>query len=66
MCTGETIMKDDYKKMYLHLFNAVTDALELLPEENRAAQLLRTAQMVCEELYIQQGEEQGKIIHLVK
>ena len=28
-------MKDDYKKMYLHLFNAVTDALELLPEENR-------------------------------
>lgn len=66
MCTGETVMKDDYKKMYLHLFNAVTDALELLPEENRAAQLLRTAQMVCEELYIQQGEEQGKIIHLVK
>lgn len=60
------IMKDDYKKMYLHLFNAVTDALELLPEDNRAAQLLRTAQMVCEELYIQQGEEQGKIIHLVK
>ena len=59
-------MKDDYKKMYLHLFNAVTDALELLPEENRAAQLLRTAQMVCEELYIQQGEEQGKIIRLVK
>ena len=59
-------MKDDYKKMYLHLFNAVTDALELLPEENRAAQLLRTAQMVCDELYIQQGEEQGKIIHLVK
>ena len=52
-------MKDDYKKMYLHLFNAVTDALELIPEDNRAAQLLRTAQMVCEELYIQQGEEEG-------
>ena len=59
-------MKDDYKKIYLHLFNAVTDALVLLPEDNRAAQLLRTAQMVCDELYIQQGEEQGKIIHLVK
>ena len=59
-------MKDDYKKMYLHLFNAVTDALELLPEDNGAAQLLRTAQIVCEELYIQQGEEQGKIIHLIK
>ena len=59
-------MIDDYKKMYLHLFNAVTDALKLLPEDNRAAQLLLTAQMVCEELYIQQGEEQGKIIHLVK
>jgi len=60
-------MKDDYKKMYLHLFNAVTDALELIPEDNRAAQLLRTAQMVCEELYIQQGEEEGgKIIHFTK
>lgn len=60
-------MKDDYKKMYLHLFNAVTDALELIPEDNRAAQLLRTAQMVCEELYIQQGEEEGgKIIHFIK
>ena len=60
-------MKDDYKKMYLHLFNAGTDALELLPEDYRAAQLLRTAQMVCEELYIQQGEEEGgKIIHFIK
>ena len=60
-------MKDDYKKMYLHLFNAVTDALELIPEDNRAAQLLRTAQMVCEELYIQQGEEEGgKIIPFIK
>ena len=55
-----------YKKMYLHLFNAVTDALAFIPEDNRAAQLLRTAQMVCEELYIQQGEEQGKIIHFIK
>ena len=26
-------MKTDYKKMYLHLFNAVTDALELMPEK---------------------------------
>jgi len=39
-------MKDDYKKMYLHLFNAVTDALVLLPEDNRAAQLLRTQKTV--------------------
>ena len=60
-------MKDEYKKMYLHLFNAVTDALELLAEDDRAAQLLRNAQAVCEELYIQQGEEErGKIVHLVK
>jgi len=59
-------MKDDYKKMYLHLFNAVTDALELLPDNNSAAQLLRTAQIFCEELYIQREEGQGKIIHLVK
>ena len=60
-------MKDDYKKMYLHLFNAVTDALAFIPEDNRAAQLLRTAQMVCEELYIRQGEEEGgKIINFIK
>lgn len=60
-------MKDDYKKMYLHLFNAVTDALTLLPEENNAARLLREAQKYCEELYIRQGEEEGgKIIHFIK
>jgi len=60
-------MKDDYKKMYLHLFNAVTDALELLPEESSAARILKAAQQYCEELYIQQGEEEGgKIVDLVK
>lgn len=60
-------MKDDYKKMYLHLFNAVTDALEFLPEENSAARILKAAQQYCEELYIRQGEEEGgKIIHFIK
>lgn len=59
-------MKDDYKKMYAHLSAAVTDALAMLPEDSNASLLLRTALNVCEELYIQQGEEQGKIVHLRK
>ena len=36
----------DYKKLYLRLFNAVTDAIEILTE----------AQQVCEELYISDDE----------
>ena len=41
-----------YKSMYLHLFNAVTDALRLLPGESKAAALLRRAQSDCEEIYV--------------
>ena len=47
-------MKTDYKKMYLHLFNCVTDALRLMPmDPHEAAELLKKAQEDCEELYIQ-------------
>lgn len=37
----------DYQKMYLGLFNAVTDAIELLQK----------AQQQAEETYISEGEE---------
>lgn len=37
----------DYQKMYLGLFNAVTDAIELLQK----------AQQDAEEIYISEGEE---------
>ena len=42
----------DYRKMYLHLFNAVTDALQLMDKGSKAADILRTAQCDCEEIYI--------------
>ena len=41
-----------YKSQYLRLFNAITDALKLLPSDSKAAALLRLAQSDCEELYI--------------
>lgn len=48
-----------YKQMYLLLFNAVTDALELIETEmyDAAADGLRKAQRLTEELYISAGEE---------
>ena len=48
-----------YKEMYLHLFNVVTDALRF-PNVNdieNAVRILRQGQIVCEELYIESGEE---------
>ena len=47
-----------YKKMYLKLFNAVTDAVELLSKGKflAARTLLIEAQRDCEELYITQEE----------
>ena len=44
----------DYKKMYLLLFNAITDALENLSDNNYGAarDLLIAAQQQAEELYI--------------
>ena len=45
----------DYQKMYLLLFNAITDALEEMKNQNygEAAILLRKAQSDAEEVYIE-------------
>ena len=50
----------DYKKMYFTLFNKVTDAIILLEDESDirfekvsvAVELLKNAQIECEEIYI--------------
>ena len=48
-----------FKKMYLHLFNRVTDALRALERGDpvRARALLIAAQQECEEMYLSGGEE---------
>ena len=51
-------MEELYKKMYLHLFNAITDALRAL-EEGRALDARRRlmdAQCETEEMYISYEE----------
>ena len=51
----------DYQRLYLHLFNAVTDALEEISQMNfgKAQADLVAAQQECEELYIS-DEDEGK------
>lgn len=48
-----------YKKMYLTLFNAITDALRLMEKGNPAgaAEILKRAQRDTEEMYIEAGED---------
>ena len=48
----------DYRQMYLHLFNAVTDALQAIEQKNygQAEALLTAAQQDAEEMYMD-GEE---------
>ena len=48
----------DYKSMYLHLFNAVTDAIELIRagKTDEAEKRLMTAQQNCEDIYIETAE----------
>ena len=48
----------DYKTMYLHLFNRVTDAVNALETMNfgQAKALLICAQQEAEERYLEQGE----------
>ena len=57
----ESIMPTDktYKKMYFHLFNAMTDALWALEENDpaRAAQILISAQQWGEEAYLELSDE---------
>ena len=44
----------DYSKLYFHLFNAVTDALLAMEQQNygQAAALLIAAQQEAEEMYM--------------
>lgn len=42
-----------FKKMYLKLFNAVTDALEEKDRE-KSDEILKKAQCDCEEIYIEE------------
>lgn len=46
-----------YKKMYLHLFNAVTDILPSLKVQKDAAGYLCKTQQECEEMFINYGEK---------
>ena len=50
-------MIDLFKKLYLHLFNRVTDAIELLKEgkKEEAEKKLKAAQMECEAMYAKYG-----------
>ena len=50
----------DYKRMYLRLFNKITDALTQLGQQNydTAAQILRSAQKQAEEIYLDSEQEQ--------
>ncbi len=56
-----------YKKMYLELFNHVTDALEAMEQRNygQAEDLLKRGQQEAEELYLAGGgsEADGEIDH---
>ncbi len=49
-----------YQKMYVHLFNAITDALEELRSQNddQAKAILMKAQQWAEELYIESGMDE--------
>lgn len=50
----------DFEKMYLHLFNGITDALTQLERTNYgiAAEILRTAQQDGEEMYLEDDPEE--------
>ena len=52
-------MQDEYKKAYLTLFNAVTDALAALEMRNYgvAESTLQQAQVQAEEDFLRAGEE---------
>ena len=49
----------DYKKLYFRLFNAVTDALQAMEQQNygQASTILISAQQETEEMYL---EEEGE------
>lgn len=49
-----------YKKMYFHLFNAITDALEKLSEQDfdQAREILIRAQQWGEDTYIESADNE--------
>lgn len=47
-----------YQRMYYKLFNAVTDAIRILPESSNAAKILIAAQQECEEIFISEDEQE--------
>ena len=49
----------DYKKLYFHLFNAATGAIEAIERQNygQAAALLIAAQQETEEMYMAEDDE---------
>lgn len=51
----EVMIMPDYKKMYLHLFNHVSDALEALEQQNfdQAKEILIAAQQQAEDEYVE-------------
>ena len=51
----------NYEKMYYHLFNAVSTAIEEMERCNygAAAERLVHAQLVCEEIFLQDAEGRG-------
>lgn len=51
-----------YEKMYYHLFNAVTDALNALEQKNygQAEEILKAAQQESEEIYLEQPQKTKK------
>ena len=54
----------DYKKLYFHLFNAATDALRAMEQQNygQAAALLIAAQQETEEMYMDAEDENAPCI----
>lgn len=49
----------DYRKLYFHLFNAVTDALQAIEQQNygQESAILITAQQETEEMYLDEEDE---------
>ena len=48
-----------YRKMYIRLFNAATDAIANIEEQNFgiARELLMEAQRECEEIYMEESQK---------
>ena len=49
----------DYKRLYFHLFNAATNAIEAIEKQNygQASAILITAQQETEEMYMDANDE---------